>query len=45
MAAGMSTDADPAKLTDRLGTRWALPETSFKFHNPKTPKPHSNEFK
>ena len=32
MAAGMSTDADPAKLTDRLGTRWALPETSFKFH-------------
>jgi 2-methylcitrate dehydratase PrpD len=32
MAAGMSTDADPAKLTDRLGERWALPETSFKFH-------------
>jgi 2-methylcitrate dehydratase PrpD len=32
MAAGMSTDADPAKLTDRLGTRWALLETSFKFH-------------
>ena len=32
MAAGMSTDADLAKLTDRLGTRWALPETSFKFH-------------
>jgi 2-methylcitrate dehydratase PrpD len=32
MAAGMSTDADPAKLVDRLGTRWALPETSFKFH-------------
>lgn len=32
MAAGMSTDADPAKLTDRLGTRWALPETSFKYH-------------
>ena len=32
MAAGMSTDADPAKLTDRLGSRWALPETSFKFH-------------
>ncbi|WP_083444644.1 MmgE/PrpD family protein [Herbaspirillum rhizosphaerae] len=32
MAAGMSTDADLRKLTDRLGTRWALPETSFKFH-------------
>jgi 2-methylcitrate dehydratase PrpD len=32
MAAGMSEDADPAKLTDRLGTRWALTETSFKFH-------------
>ena len=33
MAAGMSRgDADPAKLTDRLGTRWAQAETSFKFH-------------
>jgi len=32
MAAGMSSDADPAKLTDRLGERWALSETSFKFH-------------
>lgn len=32
MAAGMSTDADPARLTDRLGERWALSETSFKFH-------------
>jgi 2-methylcitrate dehydratase PrpD len=32
MAAGMSTDADPAKLVDRLGSRWALAETSFKFH-------------
>ncbi len=32
MAAGMSTDAVAAKLTDRLGTRWALLETSFKFH-------------
>jgi 2-methylcitrate dehydratase PrpD len=32
MAAGMSEDADPAKLTDRLGERWALLETSFKFH-------------
>lgn len=32
MAAGMSSDADPAKITDRLGQRWALTETSFKFH-------------
>jgi len=32
MAAGLSRDADPARLADRLGTRWALPETSFKFH-------------
>lgn len=32
MAAGMSSDADPARLTDRLGSRWALAETSFKFH-------------
>src|SRR5688500_363022 len=32
MAAGMSTDADPRWLTDGLGTRWALAETSFKFH-------------
>lgn len=32
MAAGMSTDADPARLVDRLGERWALEETSFKFH-------------
>jgi 2-methylcitrate dehydratase PrpD len=32
MAAGMSSDADPAKLVDRLGERWALAETSFKFH-------------
>ncbi len=32
MAAGMSNDADPARLTDGLGTRWALPETSFKYH-------------
>jgi 2-methylcitrate dehydratase PrpD len=32
MAAGMSSDADPAKLTDRLGERWTLAETSFKFH-------------
>src|SRR3546814_8202137 len=32
MAAGMSSDADPAKLTDGLGTRWAVLETSLKFH-------------
>jgi 2-methylcitrate dehydratase PrpD len=32
MAAGMSCDADPRKLTDRLGQRWAVLETSFKFH-------------
>lgn len=32
MAAGMSTDADARWLTDGLGTRWVLPETSFKFH-------------
>ncbi len=32
MAAGMSTDSDPRKLTDGLGTRWATPETSFKWH-------------
>jgi 2-methylcitrate dehydratase PrpD len=36
MGAGMSRDADPAKLTDRLedgpNRRWALAETSFKFH-------------
>lgn len=32
MAAGMSTDADVSRLTDRLGTRWALAETSFKYH-------------
>lgn len=32
MAAGMSTDADPGKLTSGLGERWAALETSFKFH-------------
>jgi 2-methylcitrate dehydratase PrpD len=32
MAAGMSVDADAARLADRLGERWALTETSFKFH-------------
>jgi 2-methylcitrate dehydratase PrpD len=33
MAAGMSSDADPARLTNRLGDRWAMAETSFKFHS------------
>ena len=28
----MSQDADASKLVDRLGVRWALSETSFKFH-------------
>jgi 2-methylcitrate dehydratase PrpD len=33
LAAGMSRgDADPARLTAGLGTRWALAETSFKYH-------------
>jgi len=32
MAAGMSSDADPAKLTEGLGLRWATAETSFKYH-------------
>ena len=32
MAAGMSSDADQSKLVDRLGSRWALAETSFKYH-------------
>jgi 2-methylcitrate dehydratase PrpD len=32
MAAGMSRDAAVSRLTDGLGTRWALAETSFKFH-------------
>ena len=33
MAAGMSSDADPSRLTDGLGTRWATAETSFKYHS------------
>lgn len=32
MAAGMSTDSDPTRLADRLGSRWTLAETSFKYH-------------
>ena len=32
LAAGMSSDADPSKLVDRLGSRWAIAETSFKYH-------------
>ena len=32
MAAGMSSDAEPERLVEGLGVRWAVPETSFKFH-------------
>ncbi len=32
MAAGMSSDAQPSRLNDRLGARWATLETSFKYH-------------
>lgn len=32
LAAGMSSDADPSKLIDQLGTRWTIAETSFKYH-------------
>ncbi len=32
MAAGMSSDAQPEMLRDRLASRWALAETSFKHH-------------
>jgi len=32
LAAGMSSDAHPAKLVDGLGSRWATVETSFKYH-------------
>ena len=32
MAAGMSSDADPDALVDGLGERWAVLETSFKYH-------------
>jgi len=32
LAAGTSTDADPSRLIDRLGTRWAVAETSNKWH-------------
>jgi 2-methylcitrate dehydratase PrpD len=32
LAAGMSSDADPNCLVDRLGERWASAETSFKYH-------------
>jgi 2-methylcitrate dehydratase PrpD len=32
MAAGMSSDADPTRINDRLASRWATLETSFKFH-------------
>jgi 2-methylcitrate dehydratase PrpD len=32
MGAGMAKNADPARLTDRLGERWTIEETSFKYH-------------
>ena len=32
LAVGMSSDADPPKLVEGLGEKWAVPETSFKFH-------------
>lgn len=32
LAAGMSRDADPGRLTDGLGSRWATAETSFKYY-------------
>lgn len=32
MAAGMSHDADATRLTDGLGERWGILETSFKVH-------------
>lgn len=32
MAAGFSSDADARRLSQGLGQRWALLETSFKFH-------------
>jgi 2-methylcitrate dehydratase PrpD len=32
IGAAMSNDIDVGRLTDRLGQRWALTETSFKFH-------------
>jgi 2-methylcitrate dehydratase PrpD len=32
LAQGMSSDSDPSRLTDRFGERWALMETSFKYH-------------
>jgi 2-methylcitrate dehydratase PrpD len=32
LGVGMSTDADASRLTDRLGSRWTLAETSFKYH-------------
>jgi 2-methylcitrate dehydratase PrpD len=32
LAAGMSSDANPNKLIEGLGTRWCTAETSFKYH-------------
>ena len=32
LGVGMSSDADPSRLVDGLGSRWTLAETSFKYH-------------
>ena len=32
MGAGMLSEGDVSKITDKLGQRWAVQETSFKFH-------------
>jgi 2-methylcitrate dehydratase PrpD len=32
LGVGMSSNTDPSRLVDRLGSRWTLAETSFKFH-------------
>lgn len=32
LGVAMTVNADPTRLLDRLGDRWALAETSFKFH-------------
>lgn len=32
LGAGMSSNVDPSRLTDGLGSRWTVLETSFKFH-------------
>lgn len=32
MGAGMAVDPDPSRLTEGLGARWAVLQTSFKYH-------------